>query len=122
MNKHPIDFKNRKSVTSHSSGLSNEEIESLKDIFQKNHHVHAAILYGSRAKGNFKNGSDIDITLIGSQLTLDDLLLIQSEFQDLNSPYKMDLSIYSKIENDDLRDHIARRGHIFYLSESSDID
>ncbi len=116
MTKNPIDLKNRTTVTALSSGLSEENILDLQNLFKKYSNIHAAILYGSRAKGNFKKGSDIDLTLIGDKLSLDDLLNIKSEFQDLLLPYNMDLSIYHQIDNEALQDHIRRTGQIFYIS------
>ena len=71
--------------------------------------VEQVILYGSRAKGNYKEGSDIDLTLKGN-LTFDDLVKMSVTLDDLNLPWKMDLSLYSQIENKDLLDHIDRVG------------
>ncbi|MGE5440591.1 MAG: nucleotidyltransferase family protein [Bacteroidota bacterium] len=79
--------------------------------------VKKAILYGSRAKGNFKNGSDIDLTLEGDELELDTLLKILNELDELDLPYKIDLSIYSAISNNDLLEHINRVGITFYLQK-----
>ena len=71
--------------------------------------VEQAILYGSRAKGNYKEGSDIDLTVKGN-LTFDDLVKMSVNLDDLNLPWKIDLSLYTQIENKDLLDHIDRVG------------
>lgn len=74
-----------------------------------------AILYGSRAKGNYKNGSDIDLTLHGgASLTLDVLYKIINELDDLLLPYTIDLSILNDIGDPDLIEHIQRVGVTFY--------
>jgi uncharacterized protein len=81
--------------------------------------VETAVLYGSRAKGNYKPGSDIDLTLYGDEeLTLRVLLRLMSEMDDLLLPYTIDLSIYHTIDDPDLIDHIERVGVPFYEREA----
>ncbi len=91
-------------------GLPDSVIKSLKSIFQKYRQIEKVILYGSRAKGNYRPGSDIDLTLVAPLLSVSDLLKIETEIEDLNLPYKVDLSIREKIDNTDLLEHIARIG------------
>jgi predicted nucleotidyltransferase len=77
--------------------------------------VEKAILYGSRAKGDYKNGSDIDLTLLGGDgLTLKVLYRIMDEIDDLLLPYTFDLSIYANIGDPDVIAHIQRVGVTFY--------
>jgi len=76
--------------------------------------VDQAILFGSRAKGNNKNGSDIDLTLRGEGLTLDVLYKIIEDVDDLLLPYMVDLSIYHDIKDPDVVEHIQRVGVTFY--------
>lgn len=98
-------------------GLNETTIEKINSVFAKYPFVEKAILYGSRAKGNFKNGSDIDITLKGDKLKLPSLLTIMNDLDELNLPYKIDLSVYSAISNNDLLEHINRVGVIFYIKQ-----
>lgn len=98
-------------------GLKNCHINSIQSVFKNYDNVEKAILYGSRAKGNYKNGSDIDITLIGDNVDLTTLLKIENELDDLPIPHKIDLSILHKIKNSDLIDHINRIGVTFYERE-----
>jgi predicted nucleotidyltransferase len=51
-------------------------------------------LYGSRAKGNYRQGSDIDITLVGSQVTNHIVTKVWLDIDDLNTPYLFDISVY----------------------------
>ncbi len=76
--------------------------------------VEKAVLYGSRAKGNFKAGSDIDLALYGSGLNLATLHRIEDALDDLLLPYHIDLAIFSRIANVELLAHIARVGVVFY--------
>jgi|SRR5690606_29029449 len=95
-------------------GLEQEDIQKINAVFNKLTSIEKAILYGSRAIGNYKPYSDIDLTLIGKNLTLNEQFTIETELDDLLLPYKIDLSIYHKIENQDLIDHIDRVGKVFF--------
>ena len=95
-------------------GLEDDVIEEVKAVFRNYPSVDSVILYGSRAKGNFKTGSDIDITLIGENLSYKDLVNISLELDDLLLPYEFDLSIYNNIDSEDLLLHIKRVGVEFY--------
>lgn len=95
-------------------GLNDIAIEKIQGVFSKYEAIDKALLYGSRAKGNYRNGSDIDLSLVGKTLDLSTLFSIENDLDDLLLPYKIDLSIFHKIENPDLIDHIDRIGIIFY--------
>ncbi len=95
-------------------GLTQNTIDEINAVFSKYSGIEQAILYGSRATGNFKAGSDIDLTLIGNSISHQHISTILNEFDESNMPYLFDLSILSQIENPDLVDHIKRVGKIFY--------
>ncbi|MCB9062355.1 MAG: nucleotidyltransferase domain-containing protein [Halobacteriovoraceae bacterium] len=97
-------------MSSHNTGLTDDIIENIKNIILNNSKVEKIILYGSRAKGNFRSGSDIDICLKGKELTTNDILSIEDKLDDLNLPYTFDLSIFHLIDNSSLKDHISRVG------------
>ena len=54
------------------------------------------------------------LTLVGKDLDMAVLLKIENDLDDLLLPYKIDLSVYHLIENQDLTDHINRVGTVFY--------
>jgi len=95
-------------------GLNEETIEKIQAVLSRVPEVDKAVLYGSRAKGNFKNGSDIDLTLYGGGLNLDILDKVAIGVDDLLLPYEVDLSIFDHITDPDLIEHIARVGVVFY--------
>jgi len=95
-------------------GIKKETIEKIFEIFKRYDEIEEIILYGSRAKGNFKPGSDIDLTLIGKRLNLTVLNKISLELDDLLLPFTFDLSLYHHIKQPDLIDHIQRVGKVFY--------
>lgn len=95
-------------------GLKEHTIQEINSVFENFPQVEKALLYGSRAKGTFRNGSDIDLTLVGEMLDLSILLKIENDIDDLLLPYKIDLSIFSHIESEGLIEHINRVGVVFY--------
>lgn len=72
--------------------------------------IREALIFGSRAKGNFRPGSDIDLALKGVGLTLKDILRLTAALDELDLPYHIDLVIYDRITEPDLKDHIDRLG------------
>ena len=94
-------------------GLTDESINEIHTALQRVPSVLQAILYGSRAKGNFTEGSDIDLAIKGN-LSFDDLSKVSAMLDDSNLPYTFDLSIYNNINNEALLDHIDRVGIVFY--------
>jgi predicted nucleotidyltransferase len=95
-------------------GLKPETIDAMRAVFRQHPEIEAVILYGSRAKGTFRNGSDIDLTLTGTAVSQQLLYQLLAELDDLLLPYTIDLSIFAQISNPDLIDHIQRRGVRFY--------
>jgi predicted nucleotidyltransferase len=95
-------------------GLKNSTIESIMAVFASFPEIGKVVLYGSRAKGNYKPGSDIDLTFYGDRINTLILNKISLALDDLLLPYTFDLSVYSHIDNPDLIDHIQRAGVIFY--------
>lgn len=99
-------------------GLLDEDIQAIKKVFAAYPAITKVILYGSRAKGNYRPGSDIDLTVEGSGLELTDLFEIESKLDDLLLPNKIDLSLKEHIGNPELLEHINRVGEIFYTGDS----
>lgn len=97
-------------------GLSQKAIAQIQQVLAAFPQVDKAILYGSRAKGNYKAGSDIDLTLKGANLNLNIINNISIQLDDLYLPYTFDLSVYAQIDNKDLLEHIDRVGIEFYIS------
>ena len=98
-------------------GLKDSHIEKIQTVFSNFSQIEKVSLYGSRAKGNFRPESDIDLSLIGNTIDLNVLLKIENQLDDLLLPYTIDLSIFHKIENPDFVDHINRVGLVFYVKK-----
>lgn len=95
-------------------GINDELFVEIIQIFKEHEHIEKAILFGSRAKGTHKPGSDIDIALNGENLNLKDILSMQNRLDDLDQPYFFDLVIMSSITEDGLKQHIERVGVEIY--------
>ena len=95
-------------------GLPEDAIAKLCGIFSQYPAIQSVLLYGSRAKGNYRPGSDIDLSIQAPTLGLSDLLAIENQIDDLLLPWTVDLSLLHHIDNPELIDHIRRIGTPLY--------
>lgn len=101
-------------------GLSDRTLATLDAIFRRYPGITQAVLYGSRAKGDYRPGSDIDLSLkTDGTFTFAHLLGIAGDFDDSDMPYMVDVSIYDRISNPDLKAHIDRVGQVLYAGNGS---
>ncbi len=100
------------------TGLNKSVIKSIQDVLAGFPRVEKAVLYGSRAKGTARKYSDIDLTLAGNGLSYEDLVRLENKLDDLLLPYNIDLSLLSRIESEDLREHIERVGVVLFEAGS----
>lgn len=98
-------------------GLPDKTRRIIRQILADFPAVEKAILYGSRAKGNYKPGSDIDLTLVGDELDQRMLGQIAARLDESPIPYQVDLSLFCRIDHAQLREHIERVGVVFYERE-----
>jgi predicted nucleotidyltransferase len=95
-------------------GLSDTVIEELKGVFRRHPNIQKVLIFGSRSKGNYRVGSDIDLAVIGKDLDYNQLLDILCEIDDLELFYSVDLLDYQKKKGTPIGDHIDRVGQVFY--------
>lgn len=95
-------------------GLSASTVAKICGVLARFPAIDKAVLYGSRAKGNYQPGSDIDLTLQGSTLNPRILADIADALDELLLPYSIDLSIFEQLNHADLREHIERVGVVLY--------
>ena len=98
-------------------GLSADTVARITSVLARFPEVEKAVLYGSRAKDNYRKGSDIDLTLFGDGLTDKVLSRIYWALDDLLLPYKIDLSLFSGLKHPALIDHIRRIGIALYTHQ-----
>lgn len=103
-------------VMTEDIGLTNEEMQKLVAVLSTQPNIEKAIVYGSRAKGTNRELSDVDMTLMGKNLSHSDLNQVALKIDDLLLPYEFDLSLYSSLTNENLLEHIKRVGKVIYES------
>lgn len=96
------------------SVLPNNIQSTLKILFEKHTQIESVILYGSRALGTARPGSDIDLCIVGQKCDLQLVSILKNELDQLNTAYLFDISIYHLIQSEALKSHIDEKGIIIY--------
>jgi predicted nucleotidyltransferase len=95
-------------------GLSSNDLNIITKILKQYPEISEAFIFGSRAKGTHKAGSDVDIAIKGNGLDE----LVSSISGQLNEetplPYTFDVVVYNPLSKDELQEHIQRVGISFY--------
>lgn len=100
------------------TGLTASDIGLIVAAISACEHVDEVLIFGSRAKGTHKPGSDVDLALKGDNLTYDDLLGLSAELNEYQPlPYMFDLVDYSHLDNPRLKAHIDRVGVLLFSRE-----
>lgn len=94
-------------------GLSASNGNCILDILSRFSEVQEVVLFGSRAKGNYKPGSDIDLAAKGD-ITKDVLSALLAAFEGSLLPYFVDVVVYGHLKNEALKEHIDRVGETIY--------
>lgn len=100
-------------------GLSQKSLSEVIGVFRNYMEIDEAKLFGSRAMGNFKNGSDIDIAILGDAISLSLILKLKSDFEESSLPYFVDIVNYNSISNPELKRHIDQNGITLYVKSDS---
>ena len=95
-------------------GLKDETLERVRRILATFPAIDRAVLYGSRAMGTYKSGSDIDLTLFGKDVDRELCAEVAMMFQASLVPFKVDVSAFELLTHEGLKDHIRRRGVVLF--------
>lgn len=95
-------------------GLSHIVISDICNVFKRHSNIDKALIFGSRAKGNYTEGSDIDLALIGDNISFNQLMDINIQIEDLGLLYKVDVIDYKNNIGTPIGEHIERVGLLFY--------
>ena len=98
-------------------GIIENAFDELISLFAQKSSIEKVILFGSRAMGNFNNGSDIDLALFGQNLKLNDQLDLNWKLENLDYPYTYDFLIHKNIKDQNVIDHIKRVGIVIYQKD-----
>jgi predicted nucleotidyltransferase len=101
-------------------GLVEGDLQEVISVLIQFPEVELASVFGSRAKGNYKTGSDVDIALKGKQLSFTIVARINSILNEETSmPYRFDVLNYETISNNELKEHIDRVGLVIYSKNNA---
>lgn len=98
-------------------GLTDTQLDRVRRVLAQTPRLERAVLFGSRAKGTHKPGSDIDLALMGDAFQFADRLRLDNELDDLDLPVFFDLVMYGQISEPALREHIDRVGVTLYTRD-----
>lgn len=98
-------------------GLPERTVNELLEYFKSKPGVEKVVVYGSRAKGNFRNGSDIDFAIWTDDKSAYELR-IEAELDDLETPYMFDVTDYKNLSHEGMKNSIDRDGVLFYQKEN----
>ena len=104
-------------MKSNRFGLRSSDLEDIIKTLKQFDNIYEAIIFGSRAKGNYKHGSDVDIAIKGDIdfKTVTHLSYLLNE--ESLMPYKFDILNYGGTHHYDLKEHIDRIGISIYQKD-----
>ncbi len=106
-------------LTNNNYGLNQRDMQTISSIFSKYDEVKKALIFGSRAKGKYHPGSDIDIAIIDKDVWYRTMRMIKNDFSESSLPYNVDLVNFATLTNEDLKNHILRAGKPLYSVENN---
>jgi predicted nucleotidyltransferase len=100
-------------------GLADKQLQEIIDTLAKVPQIEKALLFGSRAMGNFKKASDIDIAIMGEHADFRIAAHIKYELEEeTNLPYFFDIIAYNTIDNNALKEHLHKYGKVIYTKHA----
>lgn len=92
-------------------GIPEKSLKLIREAVSKYTDIEKALVFGSRAMGNYKRGSDVDLCIFGSKITGDTVNKLSIELNELLPlPYYFDVLHYESIINEELKTHIDKYG------------
>lgn len=92
-------------------GLKEEDIAYIVTALSKFDEIKKAAIFGSRAKGNYKPGSDVDIAVFGEDISFSTIAHLHFMLEeDSPMPYFFDIVDYTHLAHRELKEHIKRVG------------
>ncbi|MDX1919944.1 MAG: nucleotidyltransferase domain-containing protein [Candidatus Caenarcaniphilales bacterium] len=96
-------------------GLKKEDMEYMHQVFKQFPEINKVLVYGSRARGDFKNGSDVDLALYGKNINFDIVSAVHLKLeQESAMPFLFDVHHYESLTNSKLKKEIDQFGVLIY--------
>jgi len=99
-------------------GLKDSIIIKIKDVLLKYDEIEKALIFGSRARGDYKKTSDIDIAIFSHNMTSSRINLLRNDFDDLDIIYTVDVVDFNKLSKEELKNNIINDGMVIYNRNS----
>ncbi|HBW37008.1 nucleotidyltransferase domain-containing protein [Desulfosporosinus sp. BICA1-9] len=99
-------------------GLREEDLSHIITTMKQFSEIEKAAIFGSRVKGNYKPGSDVDIAIWGNKISFSTLSRLHAILEEESPmPYFFDIVDYSHLNHKDLKGHIDRVGIVFFTRD-----
>ncbi len=95
-------------------GLTQNALDKITEILKSFPEVEKGLIFGSRALGTYKRGSDVDIALVGEHLEQAVMTISYRLNEELLLPYFFDVVDYNGLTKPELKEHIDRVGVVFF--------
>ena len=100
-------------------GLLERDIQYIKKALEHFEEIEKAVVFGSRAMGNYKKGSDVDIAIFGERINNRVIFELNDYLNEVYPlPYFFDILNYGSISNENLKKHINDEGKVMYISSN----
>lgn len=101
-------------------GLRDEDLANIIKTMQQFSEIEKAAIFGSRVKGNYKPGSDVDIVIWGNDISFSTLARVHAILEEESPmPYFFDIVDYAHLNHEELKSHIDRVGIVFFTRETA---
>jgi len=100
-------------------GIEEEILDKIVEIFKKYKQVKKACIFGSRARGDYKRGSDVDICIWLEDDVENPIYKIEDELEEVDTILLFDIVVFSSITKESLKDSIIKEGVVIYEREDS---
>lgn len=97
-----------------STGISKRFMQELHRYCESNHQIDKVILFGSRARGDYHDTSDIDLAIFTINSSHSQQNLIEHAIDELPTPLKIDVVFMNRLSNEKLRANIVKEGVVIY--------
>lgn len=86
-------------------------MQRIQNVLISSRFAGTVLLFGSRARGDCRDNSDIDLAIAGEAT-----VTLMRSLKDAGGLYKVDVVLLSELNNENLREEIDRDGICIYTS------
>jgi predicted nucleotidyltransferase len=102
-----------------TAGLTERSFRELQGLLSRYPDIEEVVLFGSRAKGTFHSGSDVDLAIMNTGLHPETIPQLLDAISESSIPYQVDVVDFHSLRNPDLLDHILRVGLPFFRASET---